>query len=91
MRGEITGLEFYCRQPILLRFLTKVSKINYDCDNKLANIHSIAPGYSDMKNKSVSGITIHVKNLNKTAKFYEALGFDMKKWTISINARLAMD
>jgi catechol 2,3-dioxygenase-like lactoylglutathione lyase family enzyme len=32
-----------------------------------------------MKIKSVSGITCHVKNLNKTAAFYETLGFDIKK------------
>ena len=32
-----------------------------------------------MKIKSVSGITCYVKNLNKTAKFYEALGFEIKK------------
>src|SRR6187431_2822099 len=34
---------------------------------------------SDMKIKSVSGITCYVKNLSKTAKFYEALGFEIKK------------
>ena len=32
-----------------------------------------------MKIKSVSGITCYVKNLNKTAKFYETLGFEIKK------------
>lgn len=32
-----------------------------------------------MKIKSVSGITCYVKNLNKTAKFYETLGFDIRK------------
>ncbi len=32
-----------------------------------------------MKIKSVSGITCYVKNLNKTVKFYETLGFDTKK------------
>jgi catechol 2,3-dioxygenase-like lactoylglutathione lyase family enzyme len=32
-----------------------------------------------MKIKSVSGITVYVKNLKKTTKFYEALGFDIKK------------
>jgi predicted lactoylglutathione lyase len=28
-----------------------------------------------MKLKSVSGLTFFVKDINKTAKFYEALGF----------------
>jgi catechol 2,3-dioxygenase-like lactoylglutathione lyase family enzyme len=32
-----------------------------------------------MKIKSVSGITCYVKNLNKTATFYEALGFEIRK------------
>lgn len=32
-----------------------------------------------MKIKSASGLTYHVKNLNKTAKFYETLGFDIRK------------
>ncbi|HEX9389288.1 MAG TPA: VOC family protein [Anaerolineales bacterium] len=32
-----------------------------------------------MKIKSVSGITYFVKNLNKTASFYEALGFEIRK------------
>jgi uncharacterized glyoxalase superfamily protein PhnB len=32
-----------------------------------------------MKIKSVSGLTLSVKNLNKTAAFYEALGFDIRK------------
>src|SRR5690242_11977498 len=32
-----------------------------------------------MKIKSVSGITCYVKNLNKTAKFYETLGFEVRK------------
>jgi len=32
-----------------------------------------------MKIKAVSGFTCHVKNLNKTVKFYEALGFEQKK------------
>lgn len=32
-----------------------------------------------MKIKSVSGITCYVKNLNKTAEFYEQLGYDIKK------------
>ena len=32
-----------------------------------------------MKIKSVSGITCYVKNLGKTAKFYETLGFEIKK------------
>ena len=32
-----------------------------------------------MKIKSVSGFTIYVKNLDKTVKFYEDLGFDFKK------------
>jgi catechol 2,3-dioxygenase-like lactoylglutathione lyase family enzyme len=32
-----------------------------------------------MKIKSVSGITCYVKNLDETAKFYEALGFEIKK------------
>ena len=32
-----------------------------------------------MKIKSVSGITCYVKNLNKTAKFYETLGFEIRK------------
>ena len=32
-----------------------------------------------MNIKSVSGITCYVKNLGKTAKFYEALGFEIKK------------
>ncbi len=32
-----------------------------------------------MKIKSVSGITCYVKNLNKTANFYETLGFEIRK------------
>jgi catechol 2,3-dioxygenase-like lactoylglutathione lyase family enzyme len=32
-----------------------------------------------MKIKSVSGITCYVKNLTKTQKFYETLGFETKK------------
>jgi len=32
-----------------------------------------------MKIKSVSGIACYVKNLKKTAAFYETLGFDIKK------------
>jgi catechol 2,3-dioxygenase-like lactoylglutathione lyase family enzyme len=32
-----------------------------------------------MKIKSVSGITCYVKNLNKTAAFYESLGFEIRK------------
>jgi uncharacterized glyoxalase superfamily protein PhnB len=32
-----------------------------------------------MKIKSVSGITCFVKNLNKTAVFYETLGFEIRK------------
>ena len=32
-----------------------------------------------MKIKSVSGITCYVKNLKKTAAFYEALGFEIRK------------
>jgi catechol 2,3-dioxygenase-like lactoylglutathione lyase family enzyme len=32
-----------------------------------------------MKIKSVSGLTLSVKNLNKTATFYEALGFEIRK------------
>ena len=32
-----------------------------------------------MKIKSVAGITCIVKNLNKTAAFYEALGFEIRK------------
>lgn len=32
-----------------------------------------------MKVKSVSGITCYAKNLNKTAKFYETLGFKTRK------------
>ncbi len=32
-----------------------------------------------MKIRSVSGITCYVKNLSKTAKFYEALGFETRK------------
>jgi catechol 2,3-dioxygenase-like lactoylglutathione lyase family enzyme len=32
-----------------------------------------------MKIKSVSGITCYVKNLSKTAKFYETLGFKIRK------------
>jgi catechol 2,3-dioxygenase-like lactoylglutathione lyase family enzyme len=32
-----------------------------------------------MKLKSVSGITSYVKNLEKTATFYKALGFEIKK------------
>ncbi|HLO13345.1 MAG TPA: VOC family protein [Anaerolineales bacterium] len=32
-----------------------------------------------MKIKSVSGITCFVKNLAKTAKFYESLGFEIRK------------
>jgi len=32
-----------------------------------------------MKIKSVSGITVYVKNLDKTAEFYESLGFEIRK------------
>jgi catechol 2,3-dioxygenase-like lactoylglutathione lyase family enzyme len=32
-----------------------------------------------MKIKSVSGLTMAVKSLDKTAKFYEALGFEIRK------------
>jgi catechol 2,3-dioxygenase-like lactoylglutathione lyase family enzyme len=32
-----------------------------------------------MKIKSVSGITCYVKDLDATARFYETLGFDIKK------------
>ena len=32
-----------------------------------------------MKIKSVSGITCYVKNLSKTVKFYETLGFETRK------------
>ena len=32
-----------------------------------------------MKMKSISGITCYVKDLKKTSKFYEALGFEIKK------------
>ena len=32
-----------------------------------------------MKIKSVSGVACFVKDLNKTAKFYEALGFEIRK------------
>jgi len=32
-----------------------------------------------MKLKSVSGLACHVKNLKKTAKFYETLGFEVRK------------
>lgn len=32
-----------------------------------------------MKIKSVSGLNLFVKDLGKTAKFYEGLGFDIKK------------
>jgi len=32
-----------------------------------------------MKIKSAAGITCYVKNLSKTAKFYETLGFEIKK------------
>ena len=32
-----------------------------------------------MKIKSVSGLALYVKNLNKTATFYEALGFEIRK------------
>ena len=32
-----------------------------------------------MKIKSVSGLTCYVKNLRKTAKFYETLGFEIRK------------
>ena len=32
-----------------------------------------------MKIKSVSGITCYVKNLKKTVKFYETLGFETRK------------
>jgi catechol 2,3-dioxygenase-like lactoylglutathione lyase family enzyme len=32
-----------------------------------------------MKIKSVSGISCYVKNLNKTAKFYETLGFEIRR------------
>jgi uncharacterized glyoxalase superfamily protein PhnB len=32
-----------------------------------------------MKIKSVSGITCYVKNLSKTARFYETLGFETRK------------
>jgi uncharacterized glyoxalase superfamily protein PhnB len=37
------------------------------------------PGETNMKIKSVSGITCYVKNLSKTTKFYETLGFETKK------------
>jgi uncharacterized glyoxalase superfamily protein PhnB len=36
-------------------------------------------GGAVMKIKSVSGISCYVKNLSKTVKFYEALGFEVKK------------
>ena len=32
-----------------------------------------------MKIKSVAGITCYVKDLDKTANFYETLGFEIKK------------
>jgi catechol 2,3-dioxygenase-like lactoylglutathione lyase family enzyme len=32
-----------------------------------------------VKIKSASGVTCYVKNLNKTAKFYETLGFEIRK------------
>jgi catechol 2,3-dioxygenase-like lactoylglutathione lyase family enzyme len=32
-----------------------------------------------MKIKSVSGITLYVKNLDKAAEFYESLGFEIRK------------
>src|SRR5690348_2358875 len=32
-----------------------------------------------MKIKSVSGVTCYVKNLSKTIRFYEALGFETRK------------
>jgi catechol 2,3-dioxygenase-like lactoylglutathione lyase family enzyme len=32
-----------------------------------------------MKIKSVSGITCYAKNLSKTARFYETLGFEIRK------------
>jgi len=32
-----------------------------------------------MKIKSVSGVTLYVKDLNKSAEFYETLGFDKRK------------
>ena len=32
-----------------------------------------------MKIKSVSGFALYVKNLNKTAAFYETLGFEIRK------------
>jgi catechol 2,3-dioxygenase-like lactoylglutathione lyase family enzyme len=32
-----------------------------------------------MNIKSVSGLTLYVKNLSKTAKFYEALGFKIRE------------
>ena len=32
-----------------------------------------------MKIKSVAGLTCHVKNLSKTAKFYKSLGFVIRK------------
>jgi catechol 2,3-dioxygenase-like lactoylglutathione lyase family enzyme len=32
-----------------------------------------------MKIKSVSGVTYYVKDLKKTAKFYETLGFEIRK------------
>ena len=32
-----------------------------------------------MKIKSVSGLTLYVKDLTKTAAFYEALGFEIRK------------
>lgn len=34
-----------------------------------------------MKIKSVSGVTCYASDLSKTAEFYEALGFDIKKRT----------
>jgi catechol 2,3-dioxygenase-like lactoylglutathione lyase family enzyme len=40
-------------------------------------------GDSDMKVKSVSGITCYVKNLKKTVSFYEALGFETKKQDVN--------
>jgi catechol 2,3-dioxygenase-like lactoylglutathione lyase family enzyme len=36
-------------------------------------------GDNPMKIKSVSGITCYVKNFNKTAAFYETLGFEIRK------------
>jgi catechol 2,3-dioxygenase-like lactoylglutathione lyase family enzyme len=36
-----------------------------------------------MKIKSVSGLALYAKNLNKTATFYEALGFEIRKREIN--------